>query len=161
MQKAVATFGAGCFWTVEAIFRQAEGVLNATSGFMGGDVSNPSYKEVYTDTTGHAEVVQVEYDADLISYEALLDIFWNNHNPTTLNQQGPDVGTRYRSVIFYHDATQQQLAAASLEKFRPIAEQRFPNRSIVTEIVAAQAFYAAEEYHQNYLEKNGLPLCHL
>lgn len=156
---AIATFGAGCFWGVEAFFRAIDGVENATSGYMGGHKDDPSYEEVYTDATGHAEVVQVEYDKHRVSFEQLLEVFWSNHNPTTLNRQGGDVGTRYRSTIFFHDKQQKQLAERS--KLALIQEDRFAGRQIVTEIVPAQTFYPAEEYHQNYLARNGLSSCHI
>lgn len=159
MSTQLATFGAGCFWTVESFFRKVDGVLDATSGFMGGEIAAPSYKQVYTDTTGHAEVVQVQYDPTKVSYKTLLQVFWDNHNPTTLNRQGEDVGTRYRSVVFYHDEAQRQMAEASKQAL--VATDRFRGKSIVTQIIAAQAFYPAEEYHQNYLAKNGLTACHI
>jgi peptide-methionine (S)-S-oxide reductase len=151
-----ATFGAGCFWGVEAAFRKLKGVTATAVGYAGGHLDNPTYKDVCTDRTGHAEVVQVEYDPAQVTYDQLLEVFWNNHNPTTLNRQGPDVGTQYRSVIFYHTPEQQQAAQASREK----AQARFP-RPIVTEIVAAPTFYLAEDYHQQYLEKRGLASCHI
>lgn len=154
---AKATFGAGCFWGVEEAFRQVKGVINTTVGFAGGTTANPSYREVCTDRTGHAEVVQVEYDPTQVSYDQLLDVFWDNHNPTTVNRQGPDVGTQYRSVIFYHTPEQKQEAEASKAKLEKSGRW---NRPIVTEIVAAGPFYKAEEYHQRYLEKNGLAVCH-
>jgi peptide-methionine (S)-S-oxide reductase len=148
-----ATFGAGCFWGVEATFRQIEAV-----GYAGGQTANPTYKEVCTDRTGHAEVVQVEYDPERVSYGKLLDVFWENHDPTTLNRQGPDVGTQYRSVVFYHD--EEQRAAAEQSKRELDASGRF-RRPIVTQIVPAAPFYRAEEYHQRYLEKRGLASCHI
>jgi peptide-methionine (S)-S-oxide reductase len=155
---ATATFGAGCFWGVEAAFRQIEGVTATAVGYMGGKTENPTYKEVCTDRTGHAEVVQVTYDPSKVSYERLLDLFWENHDPTALNRQGPDVGTQYRSVIFYHNPEQE--AAAKASKARQEASGRH-QRPIVTEIAPAPAFYRAEEYHQQYLEKRGLSTCHL
>lgn len=157
MSTQLATFGAGCFWNTEYFFRKVEGVQKATSGFMGGDKAAPSYEEVYTDTTGHAEVVQVEYDPERVSYNELLQVFWDNHNPTTLNRQGEDVGTRYRSVVFYHNEEQRQAAEQSKQAIA--ATPRFAEKTIVTEIVPASTFYAAEEYHQDYLNKNGLPAC--
>lgn len=155
---ATATFGAGCFWGVEETFRQVEGVEDAVSGYMGGHKDNPTYQEVCTDTTGHAEVVQVTYDPETVSYEHLLEIFWSNHNPTTKNRQGPDVGRQYRSAIFFHDDKQREVAETSLE--RQEASNRFP-APIVTEITKAQTFWRAEEYHQRYLERRGLSSCHI
>jgi peptide-methionine (S)-S-oxide reductase len=151
-----ATFGAGCFWGVEAAFRRVEGVVDAAVGYEGGTLENPSYRDVCTGRTGHAEVVQVEYDPARVSYEQLLDVFWENHDPTTPNRQGPDVGTQYRSAIFVHDDQQQQAALASKEALQ--AGGRF-RRPIVTEIVPAAPFYRAEEYHQRYLEKRGQASC--
>jgi peptide-methionine (S)-S-oxide reductase len=153
-----ATFGAGCFWGVEATFRQIEGVVDAAVGYAGGQTENPTYKDVCTDRTGHAEVVEVEYDPERVPYEQLLDVFWENHDPTTLNRQGPDVGTQYRSAIFYQD--EEQRAAAEASKARLDASGRF-KRPIVTEISPAAPFYRAEEYHQRYLEKRGLASCHI
>lgn len=153
---AKATFAAGCFWGVEAAFRQIDGVTATTVGYSGGDTTNPTYKEVCTDTTGHAEVVQVEYDPDRVSYETLLDLFWSNHDPTQLNRQGPDVGTQYRSAIYYHDDEQKAAAAASKEKLESGGRH---GQRIVTEITQAQEFYPAEDYHQQYLEKRGLASC--
>jgi peptide-methionine (S)-S-oxide reductase len=153
-----ATFGAGCFWGVEATFRQTKGVSTTAVGYEGGSLVNPTYKQVCTDTTGHAEVVEVDFDPSVVSYDELLDIFWENHDPTTKNRQGPDVGTQYRSAIFYHSPEQQQTAEAS--KARLSASGRFA-RPIVTEIVPATTFYVAEDYHQQYLEKRGLSSCHI
>lgn len=153
---AKATFAAGCFWGVEAAFRQVDGVTATVVGYSGGTTSDPTYKEVCTDTTGHAEVVQVEYDPARVSYETLLDIFWDNHDPTQLNRQGPDVGTQYRSAIYYHDDEQKAAASASKEKLASSGHYRRP---IVTEITQAQEFYPAEDYHQQYLEKRGLASC--
>lgn len=153
---ANATFAAGCFWGVEAAFRQIDGVTATTVGYSGGNTASPTYKEVCTDTTGHAEVVQVEYDPDRVSYETLLDTFWSNHDPTQLNRQGPDVGTQYRSAIFYHDDEQKTAAAASKEK---LESSERSGRPIVTEIIEAQEFYRAEDYHQQYLENRGLASC--
>jgi peptide-methionine (S)-S-oxide reductase len=153
-----ATFGAGCFWGVEANFRSVEGVVDTAVGYAGGHRPDPTYRDVCTDRTGHAEVVQVEYDPARVSYEKLLDIFWENHDPTTLNRQGPDVGTQYRSVVFYHD--EDQRAAAEDSKRRLDGSGRF-SRPIVTQIVPAAPFYRAEEYHQRYLEKRGLASCHI
>ena len=152
MEKA--TFGAGCFWGVEAAFRQVEGVKSTAVGYLGGTLKNPTYKEVCSGKTGHAEVVQVEFDPALVSYETLLKVFWENHDPTTLNRQGPDKGSQYRSAIFYHDAEQKVIAAESKEKIQ--AQYKNP---IVTEISPASTFYIAEDYHQQYLEKRGLSKC--
>ncbi len=156
MQKA--TFGAGCFWGVEAAYRQISGVVSTAVGFAGGTLENPSYRDVCTDRTGHAEVVEVTYDPARVSYEELLNVFWENHNPTQLNRQGPDVGTQYRSVIFYHSPEQQAAAAASKEQLERSGRYKKP---IVTEITPAPTFYKAEEYHQQYLEKRGLSTCHI
>jgi len=156
MEKA--TFGAGCFWGVEAAFRQIKGVASTAVGYMGGALRDPTYKDVCTDRTGHAEVVQVEFDPAQVSYDDLLRVFWENHDPTTLNRQGPDVGTQYRSAIFYHSPEQQAAAEASKEA---LAKSGAYRRPIVTEIVPAQEFWRAEEYHQQYLEKRGLAQCHL
>ena len=153
---ATATFAAGCFWGVEAAFRQIDGVTATTVGYSGGSTTNPTYKEVCTDTTGHAEVVQVEYDPDKVSYEMLLDLFWNNHDPTQVNRQGPDVGTQYRSAIYYHDDEQKAAAIASKEMLESSGRH---GRPIATEITQAQEFYRAEDYHQQYLEKRGLASC--
>jgi len=158
MVTELATFGAGCFWGVEVTFRNTPGVKDALVGYLGGTLANPTYKDVCTGRTGHAEVVQVEYDPAEVTYDKLLDVFWANHNPTTLNRQGPDVGTQYRSAIFYHTPEQQRLAEES--KARLGASGRFRN-PIVTEITAASTFYPAEDYHQRYLEKRGLASCHV
>ena len=157
-QLEKATFGAGCFWGVEAAFRQVPGVTATAVGYEGGTLKNPTYKDVCTDTTGHAEVVQVDFDPALVSYETLLNVFWENHNPTTLNYQGPDHGTQYRSAIFTHSPEQQTEAEASKDKWNQSG--RF-KRPIVTEVVPAQTFYVAEDYHQQYLEKRGLSTCHI
>jgi len=157
MSLQKATFGAGCFWGVEAEFRQLpKGVVSTAVGYEGGTMKNPTYRDVCTDRTGHAEVVEVEYDPEKVSYEDLLKVFWANHDPTTLNRQGPDVGTQYRSVIFYHTPEQQAAALASKEKLEKSGRYRRP---IVTEVVPATSFYRAEEYHQQYLEKRGLSSC--
>ena len=148
-----AIFGAGCFWGVEAAFRTVKGVKVVTSGYSGGHVKNPSYRDVCTDKTGHAEVVQVEYDPSQVSYDELLDVFWNCHNPTTLNRQGPDVGKQYRSAIFFYTPEQEDAARASKEKLGQSGRWRAP---VVTEITPASDFYPAEEYHQRYLEKRGI-----
>ncbi|MGB8275290.1 MAG: peptide-methionine (S)-S-oxide reductase MsrA [Alphaproteobacteria bacterium] len=155
---AKATFGAGCFWGVEAAFRQVEGVTKTEVGYLGGTMVNPTYKDVCSGRTGHAEVVQVEYDPARATYAALLDVFWNIHDPTTPNRQGPDVGEQYRSAIFFHDKDQE--AAARDSKAALEASRRF-RRPIVTEIAPASAFYPAEDYHQQYLEKRGLASCHV
>lgn len=147
----VATFGAGCFWCVEAMFESLKGVDSAVSGYSGGHVKNPSYKEVCNGTTGHAEVIQVHYDPAVISYDELLEAFFLAHDPTTLNRQGADVGTQYRSVIFYHTALQEQLARDYKAKLD--ASGAFSN-PIVTEITAFDTFYAAEDYHQEYFATN-------
>ena len=153
---AKATFGAGCFWGVEEEFRKIPGVRETAVGYSGGETVNPTYADVCTDETGHAEVVEVDYDPAKTSYETLLETFWNGHNPTELNRQGPDVGRQYRSVIFFH--TPEQEAAARASKERLEKSGRFP-RPIVTEISPAQPFWRAEEYHQRYLEKRGLGSC--
>jgi peptide-methionine (S)-S-oxide reductase len=153
---AQATFGAGCFWGVEVAFRQLRGVSDAAVGYAGGAVPDPSYQQVCTGRTGHAEVVQVEYDPAQVSYEQLLDVFFANHDPTQLNRQGPDVGTQYRSVIFYHDEAQAQAARAAKEALQASGPYRRP---VVTEIVPFSNFFRAEEYHQRYLEKRGLARC--
>jgi peptide-methionine (S)-S-oxide reductase len=153
-----ATFGAGCFWGVEAAFRAVPGVVDALVGYEGGVTPAPTYRDVCGGDTGHAEVVQVEYDPARVSYEQLLAVFFANHDPTTRDRQGPDVGTQYRSVIFTHSP--EQHAAALAAKAALEAARRFP-RPIVTQVVAAQPFHAAEDYHQRYLEKRGLRSCHL
>ena len=156
MATQKATFGANCFWGVEATFRAVPGVKEALVGYAGGKTENPTYESVCSHTTGHAEVVEVEYDPGVVSYEQLLDVFWSNHNPTTLNRQGPDVGDQYRSVIFYHSPEQKSAAEAS--KMRLAESGRFKN-PIVTFIEPAPTFYRGEEYHQRYLEKRGLAHC--
>ena len=153
---ALATFGAGCFWGVEVAFRKVPGVNDAAVGYCGGTLENPTYEDVCTGTTGHAEVVEVDFDPEQVPYETLVDLFWQCHDPTTLNRQGPDVGTQYRSAIFFHSPEQQQVAEVS----RAAAQERIP-RPIATEITEASTFYRAEEYHQQYLEKRGLGSCHL
>ena len=152
-----ATFAAGCFWGVEASFRKVEGVVNTTVGYTGGTTNNPTYEEVCTDRTGHAETVLVEYDSSKTSYERLLEVFWNTHDPTTKDRQGPDIGSQYRSAIFYHTEEQKTKAIAS-KKVNEEA-RRYGNRAIVTQIIPASTFYAAEEYHQRYHEKHGLRSC--
>jgi len=148
-----ATFGAGCFWHVEDMLSKTKGVKSTKVGYIGGQLPNPTYEEVCTDKTGHAEAVEVEYDPDEISYEELLDVFWNNHNPTTLNRQGPDMGIQYRSAIFYHNDEQKEIAEKSKQTLDKSGQ--FEN-SIVTEIVPSPTFYNAEEYHQKYFKKHGL-----
>lgn len=155
---AIATFGAGCFWGVEEFFRQVEGVLETKAGYLGGEIPNPTYEEVCTNNTGHAEAVQVEYDPNVINYTALLNVFWNNHNPTQLNRQGNDIGTQYRSAIFYH--TEDQKAEAEKSRAALIASGKF-SKPIVTEITEASTFFEAEPYHQQYLQKHGLSSCHI
>jgi peptide-methionine (S)-S-oxide reductase len=154
MQKA--TFGAGCFWGVESQFRCVNGVLDTTVGYMGGTFENPTYEDVCTDRTGHAEVVEVVYDPSIVSYDELLNVFWRIHDPTVLNRQGLDFGTQYRSVIFYHTPEQEQTARLSKEKLQKSGTY---NREIVTEIAPATHFWRAEEYHQRYFEKHGLGTC--
>lgn len=153
-----ATFAAGCFWGVEATFRQLKGVLSTRVGYIGGSVSNPSYKQVCTDTTGHAEAVEVTFDPALLNYNALLNVFWENHDPTQVNRQGPDHGSQYRTAIFYHSPEQQKLAEVSK---RELDESRRFSRPIATNVVPATEFWPAEEYHQQYLEKRGLSSCHI
>lgn len=152
-----ATFAAGCFWGVEDAFRQVDGVVNAAVGYEGGSTKHPTYEDVCSDRTGHAEVVQVEYDLQQVSYDELLNVFWQIHDPTTLNRQGPDVGAQYRSAIFYHTPAQKAAAIASKERLERSGRYMRP---IVTEIVPAATFYRAEEYHQRYVEKHGGAGCH-
>ncbi|MEX0863231.1 peptide-methionine (S)-S-oxide reductase MsrA [Nitrosopumilus sp.] len=147
-----ATFGAGCFWHVEDLFSKTKGVNSTAVGYIGGQLPNPTYEEVCTDKTGHAEAVEVDYNPDEISFEELLKIFWENHNPTTLNRQGPDVGIQYRSAIFYHDEKQKEIAENSKQTLEKLDKYSLP---IVTEIVPAPTFYKAEEYHQKYFKKHG------
>lgn len=149
----IATFAAGCFWGVEAKFRQVPGVLSTRVGYTGGQTTDPDYKMVCTGQTGHAEAIEITFDPNVISYDQLLDVFWQLHDPTTLNQQGPDRGTQYRSAVFYHDAKQQQQA---IDKKQQLNESVFAQRPIVTEISPASIFYPAEEYHQCYIEKQRL-----
>ena len=156
MEKA--TFGAGCFWGVEEAFRQVKGVTGTRVGYLGGTLKDPTYRDVCTGRTGHAEVVEVEYDPSKVSYEELLTVFWNSHDPTTLNRQGPDVGTQYRSAVFFHNAEQE--AAAKVSKAKLQSSGRF-TKPIVTEMTSASAFYEAEDYHQRYLEKRGQKSCGL
>ena len=149
-----ATFGAGCFWGVEAAFRQLEGVEATRVGYAGGQLDNPTYEDVCSHTTGHAEVVEVTYDPEQVSYEQLLDVFWHKHDPTQLNRQGWDVGDQYRSVVFFHDEEQRETAERSKE-----SEQPRYRKPIVTQLAPAPTFYEAEDYHQQYLEKRGRSSC--
>jgi len=152
-----ATFGAGCFWGVESLFRAIPGVIDVIVGYTGGTRPNPTYEQVCTGVTGHAEAVEVTYDEGQVGYDRLLEVFWANHNPTTPNQQGPDRGSQYRSVIFFHDESQREAALASQAE-----AQKNWERPIVTEVVPAVEFYPAEEYHQRYFEKQGMaPNCHI
>ncbi|GAB4314635.1 MAG: peptide-methionine (S)-S-oxide reductase MsrA [Candidatus Sumerlaeia bacterium] len=160
MSTQRATFGAGCFWGVEAAFRQVPGVVNTVVGYSGGHLANPTYRDVCSDTTGHAEVVQVEFDPAVVSYERLLEVFWQIHDPTMPNRQGPDVGTQYRSVIFTHSPEQE--AAARASRTRAGQSGRWGGRPIVTQIEPVREFWPAEDYHQQYYEKRGLkPTCHI
>ena len=151
-----ATFGAGCFWGVEAAFQNVKGVVDTKVGYMGGSRQHPTYEEVCTNTTGHAEVVHLRYDPSQVTYEKLLELFWRIHDPTTLNRQGPDVGTQYRSVIFYHSPEQKEAAEAMMHRLQQSGQYQKP---MVTEIKPATTFYPAEEYHQRYLEKQGRSSC--
>ena len=153
-----ATFAAGCFWGVEDAFRQLKGVTSTTVGYTGGTKVNPSYKEVCTGATGHAEAVEVEFNPDEVSYLELLAAFWKSHDPTTLNRQGPDIGTQYRSAIFFHDAEQEKEARDSKSM---LEKQGVFRRPMVTQIQPAGPFYRAEEYHQQYFEKQGIRSCHI
>jgi len=155
---AKATFAAGCFWGVEDAFRQVKGVTSTTVGYIGGTTKNPTYKEVCTDRTGHAEAVEVEFDPSQVSYRELLALFFQSHDPTTLNRQGPDFGTQYRSAIFFHDTEQEKEAR---EAKVALKKAGIFKRPIVTQIVAAPEFYRAEDYHQQYFEKQGIRSCHL
>ena len=154
-----ATFAAGCFWGVEAAYRQIKGVKSTQVGYMGGDMPNPTYEDVCTDATGHAEAVEVTYDPSKVSYDDLLKVFWDNHDPTQINRQGPDFGTQYRSVIFYQTEKQKKAAMASLQQLQK--SDKYKGKKIATAIVPAGTFYRAEEYHQQYLEKRGLSTCHI
>jgi peptide-methionine (S)-S-oxide reductase len=154
MEKAY--FAAGCFWGVEATYRQVPGVVDVVAGYMGGHMQDPTYEDVRRGKTGHAEVVEVHFDPEQVSYEKLLDTFWNCHNPTTLNRQGPDIGTQYRNAIYCLNARQQHAAEAAKESLNNLGAFRSP---IVTEVTQAGTFYPAEEYHQRYLEKRGLAHC--
>jgi len=159
MMMENATFAAGCFWHVEATFRKVKGVISTRVGYTGGRFENPTYEDVCSHKTGHAESVEVQYDPAVVSYDGLLNVFWEMHDPTTLNRQGPDVGSQYRSAIFYHTAEQKTAAHASKNKLQ--ATDRYRKRKIVTEIVPASVFYPAEEYHQRYLEKRGAVSCRI
>lgn len=151
-----ASFAAGCFWGVEAAFRELKGVVSTTVGYMGGHTENPTYKDVCSGRTGHAETVQIIYDPTVVTYEKLLETFWNTHNPTTKNRQGPDIGEQYRSIIFYHNNKQKELAIKSKQDLEASERYKMP---IVTEIIPAEKFYRAEDYHQQYLEKRGRKSC--
>jgi peptide-methionine (S)-S-oxide reductase len=158
LPTARAVFGAGCFWGVEAAFRQVPGVVATSVGYAGGTLENPTYRDVCSHTTGHAEVVQVEYDPTRVSYPQLLQVFWENHDPTQLNRQGPDIGDQYRSVIFFFSDEQEKAAEESKVELEHAGKYR---RAIVTQILPAPTFYRAEEYHQQYLEKRGLSHCNI
>lgn len=153
---AKATFAAGCFWGIEEIFRQLNGVTQTRVGYSGGHTKNPTYKEVCKDTTGHAEAVEVEYDPNIITYETLVMTFFDNHNPTTKNRQGPDIGSQYRSIIFYHSPEEEKIAHKIKDKLEKSKKFR---HAIVTEIIPAKEFYPAEDYHQRYLQKRGAAHC--
>jgi peptide-methionine (S)-S-oxide reductase len=159
MSTEKATFGAGCFWGVEAAFAAIDGVTATAVGYEGGSLEQPSYKDICTNQTGHAEVVEIDFDPERVSYEQLLDAFFTLHDPTTLNRQGLDWGTQYRSAIFFHSPQQEALALAKIEQLT--AEDRFKPKRIVTKVEAAQSFWRAEEYHQKYLEKRGQASCHI
>jgi len=159
MSTEKATFGAGCFWGVEAAFAAISGVMATAVGYEGGKHDQPTYKDVCTDQSGHAEVVEIDFDPEKVTYERLLDAFFELHDPTTLNRQGPDWGTQYRSVIFFHSPEQEAQARAKIEQLS--AEGRFKPKRIVTQVVPAETFWRAEEYHQRYLEKRGLTSCHM
>jgi len=156
--QEIATFGAGCFWGIEAAFRRVPGVLDAAVGYSGGRTQNPSYQEVCTDTTGHAEVVQVTFDPEKLSYDQLLDVFWSIHDPTQVNRQGPDSGKQYRTAIFFHSPEQEAAAKKSKQALEASGKLRRP---VATEITPAGPFWRAEEYHQRYLEKRGAASCHI
>jgi peptide-methionine (S)-S-oxide reductase len=158
MSQQTASFAAGCFWGVEARFREVEGVRDAVSGYMGGHAENPTYKDVCRGNTGHAEAVQVVFDDGQVSYRELLDLFFDMHNPTTLNRQGPDFGSQYRSAVFWHDAGQQAAAEQKISEINTSGKWPDP---VVTELAAADTFWRAEEYHQRYFEKNGAGHCHI
>jgi len=153
----IATFGNGCFWCTEAIFQELNGVSKAVSGYMGGETKNPTYKEICTGSTGHAEVLQITFDPSVITFEELLEVFWKTHDPTTLNRQGNDVGTQYRSVVFFHSNEQKNMASAYKKQLDDSSAWSNP---IVTEVTAAETFYPAENYHQEYFNQNGSqPYC--
>ena len=154
-----ATFAAGCFWGVEAAFRQVEGVVDTVVGYTGGRKERPTYEEVSSGNSGHAEAVQITFDPARVSYEKLLSVFWSIHDPTQVNRQGPDIGTNYRSAIFYHTAAQKAAAEASKEQLAKTG--KYGKRPIATEIVPASTFWRAEEYHQRYFEKHGFRGCHI
>lgn len=156
-KKELADFGGGCFWGVEEVFRSKKGVTDTMVGYEGGHVDNPTYEQVCTHTTGHAETVQVEYDPEIISYTKLLDLFFENHDPTQFNRQGLDIGENYRSVIFYHSEDQKKLAKQKIEELEKTNKYSHP---IVTQVVPAKTFWKAEEYHQQYLHKRNLNVCH-
>ena len=156
--QEIATFGAGCFWGIEAAFRRVPGVLDAVAGYSGGHTQNPSYHEVCTDTTGHAEVVQVTFDPEKVSYDQLLNVFWTIHDPTQVNRQGPDYGAQYRTAIFFHSPEQEAAAKKSKQALEASGKLRRP---VATEITPAGPFWRAEEYHQRYLEKRGAASCHI
>jgi peptide-methionine (S)-S-oxide reductase len=158
MTTDTATFAAGCFWGVQAAFDEVKGVVSTTVGYTGGHTEKPTYPDVCSDTTGHAEALQIVFDPQVVTYDQLLDTFWSIHDPTTPNRQGPDVGTQYRSVIFYHGDTQHAAAVASRDKLAKSGKYRRP---IVTEIVPASVFWPAEEYHQKYFQKHGGGSCHI
>ena len=158
MATEKATFGAGCFWGVEAAFRQVHGVASTAVGYMGGDMKNPTYRDVCTDQTGHAEVVEVTFDPAQVSYADLLKVFWENHDPTQFNRQGPDYGKQYRTAIFFHSPEQEAAARASKDELDRSGKYK---RRIVTEITPASEFWLAEDYHQQYLEKRGMASCHI
>ncbi|HKF48899.1 MAG TPA: peptide-methionine (S)-S-oxide reductase MsrA [Terracidiphilus sp.] len=159
MAQEKATFGAGCFWGVEMKLAAIPGVLSTAVGYEGGKLDQPSYQDVCTDQTGHAEVVELVFDSEKVSYESLLDAFFALHDPTTMNRQGPDWGTQYRSVVFFHSPEQERQARAKVEKLTE--EGRFKPRRIVTQVVPAETFWRAEEYHQRYLERRGMANCHI
>ena len=147
-----ATFAAGCFWHVEEIFSKTNGVISTAVGYTGGNKDNPTYEDVCSDSTGHAEAVEIDFDPELVSYQELLKIFFENHNPTTINRQGPDIGTQYRSGIFFHDEEQERIALDNIQKLNPLAKEKFGSE-IVTKVLPASKFFRAEEYHQKYFQK--------
>ena len=149
-----ATFAAGCFWHVEEIFSKTNGVTSTAVGYTGGNTDNPTYDDVCSDSTGHAEAVEVDFDPELVSYQELLKIFFENHNPTTINSQGPDIGTQYRSGIFFHDEEQERIALDNIQKLNPLVKEKFGSE-IVTKVLPASKFFRAEEYHQKYFQKMG------